>query len=64
MKSGFIFPILSTSEAAFRAALHTAVVSCGRAVLTVAHRLAIAQDAERVFVLDVARLWKGARQSS
>jgi ATP-binding cassette subfamily B protein len=46
----------SASEAAFRAALHTAVLGCGRAVLTVAHRLATAQDADRVLVLEAGQI--------
>jgi ATP-binding cassette subfamily B protein len=46
----------SASEAAFRAALHTAVLDCGRAVLTVAHRLATAQEADRVLVLEAGQI--------
>src|SRR2546429_6999752 len=46
----------SASEAAFRAALHAAVLSCGRTVLTVAHRLATAQDADRVLVLEAGQI--------
>jgi ABC-type multidrug transport system fused ATPase/permease subunit len=46
----------SASEAAVRAALHSAVVGCGRAVLTVAHRLAAAQDADRVLVMEAGRI--------
>jgi ATP-binding cassette, subfamily B, multidrug efflux pump len=46
----------SASEAAFRAALHTAVLGCGRAVLTVAHRLATARDADRVLVLEAGQI--------
>src|SRR2546425_12394454 len=46
----------SASEAAFRAALRTAVLGCGRAVLTVAHRLATAQDADRVLVLEAGQI--------
>src|SRR5262249_955326 len=42
----------SASEAALRSALHTAVLGCGRAVLTVAHRLATAQEADRVLVME------------
>jgi ATP-binding cassette subfamily B protein len=41
----------SSSEAALRATLRTAVMACGCAVLTVAHRLATAQEADRVLVL-------------
>ena len=46
----------SASEAAFRAALRTAVLGCGRAVLTVAHRLATAQEADRVLVLEAGQI--------
>ena len=46
----------SASEAAFRAALHTAVLDCGRAVLTVAHRLAAAQDADCVLVMEAGQI--------
>ena len=46
----------SASEAAFRAALATAVLGCGRTVLTVAHRLATAQDADRVLVLEAGQI--------
>jgi ATP-binding cassette subfamily B protein len=46
----------SASEAAFRAALHAAVMGCGRAVLTVAHRLATAQDADRVLVMEAGQI--------
>jgi ATP-binding cassette subfamily B multidrug efflux pump len=46
----------SASEAAFRAALRTAVLGDGRAVLTVAHRLATAQDADRVLVLEAGQI--------
>ena len=46
----------SASEAAVRAALHTAVMGSGRAVVTVAHRLAAAQDADRVLVLEAGRI--------
>ena len=42
----------SASEAAFRAALRESVLSCGCAVLTVAHRLSTAVEADRVVVLD------------
>lgn len=42
----------SASEALFRAALRTAVSAHGRAVLTVAHRLATALEADRVLVLE------------
>jgi ATP-binding cassette, subfamily B, multidrug efflux pump len=46
----------SASEAAVRAALRAAVMGSGRAVLTVAHRLAAAQDADRVLVLEAGRI--------
>jgi ATP-binding cassette subfamily B multidrug efflux pump len=46
----------SASEAAFRAALETAVLGCGRTVLTVAHRLATAQEADRVLVLEAGQI--------
>jgi ATP-binding cassette subfamily B protein len=46
----------SASEAAFRAALHAAVIDCGRTVLTVAHRLATAQEADRVLVLEAGQI--------
>jgi ABC-type multidrug transport system fused ATPase/permease subunit len=46
----------SASEAAFRAALHVAVMSCGRAVLTVAHRLSMAQEADRVLVMEAGQI--------
>ena len=46
----------SASEAAFRAALATAVLGCGRTVLTVAHRLATAQEADRVLVMEAGQI--------
>jgi ATP-binding cassette, subfamily B, multidrug efflux pump len=46
----------SASEAAVRAALRAAVAGSGRAVLTVAHRLAAAQDADRVLVMEAGRI--------
>ena len=49
----------SASEAAFRAALCTAVLGRGRAVLTVAHRLAAAQEADRVLVLEAGQIVEG-----
>lgn len=42
----------SASDAAFRAALRESVLSRGCAVLTVAHRLSTAVEADRVIVLD------------
>src|SRR5215475_2728879 len=46
----------SASEAAFRTALETAVLGSGRTVLTVAHRLATAQDADRVLVMEAGQI--------
>src|SRR5215510_3609074 len=46
----------SASEAAFRAALHAAVLGGGRTVLTVAHRLATAQEADRVLVIEAGQI--------
>jgi ATP-binding cassette subfamily B multidrug efflux pump len=46
----------SASEAAFRVAVQTAVLGCGRTVLTVAHRLATAQEADRVLVLEAGQI--------
>jgi ATP-binding cassette subfamily B protein len=49
----------SASEAAFRAALRAAVMGCDRAVLTVAHRLATAQEADRVLVMEAGQIVEG-----
>jgi ATP-binding cassette subfamily B multidrug efflux pump len=46
----------SASEAAVRAAIRAAVMSNGRTVLTVAHRLATAQDADRVLVMEAGQI--------
>jgi ATP-binding cassette subfamily B multidrug efflux pump len=46
----------SASEAAVRAAIRAAVMGSGRTVLTVAHRLATAQDADRVLVLEAGQI--------
>jgi ATP-binding cassette subfamily B protein len=46
----------SASEATFRAALQTAVLGSGRTVLTVAHRLATAQEADRVLVMEAGQI--------
>jgi ATP-binding cassette subfamily B protein len=46
----------SASEAAFRAALRTSVMDRGRAVLTVAHRLAVTREADRVLVMDAGKI--------
>jgi ATP-binding cassette subfamily B protein len=44
------------SDAAFRAALREHVLAAGTAVLTVAHRLATARDADRVLVMAAGRV--------
>jgi ATP-binding cassette, subfamily B, multidrug efflux pump len=46
----------SASEAAVRAAIRAAVMGRGRAVLTVAHRLATAQEADQVLVMEAGRI--------
>jgi ATP-binding cassette, subfamily B, multidrug efflux pump len=46
----------SASEAAFQAALRTVVMGSHRAVLTVAHRLATAKEADRVLVMEAGRI--------
>jgi ATP-binding cassette subfamily B protein len=46
----------SASEASFRAALQTAVLDCQRTVLTVAHRLATAQEADRVLLMEAGQI--------
>jgi ATP-binding cassette subfamily B protein len=46
----------SASEAAFQAALQAVVIGSHRAVLTVAHRLATAQDADRVLVMEAGQI--------
>jgi ATP-binding cassette, subfamily B, multidrug efflux pump len=46
----------SASEAAVRAAIRAAVIGSGRTVLTVAHRLATAQDADRVLVMEAGQI--------
>ena len=45
-----------TSEAALRDALRSTVLKRGTAVLTVAHRLSTARDADRVIVMDNGRI--------
>ena len=44
------------SEAAFRAALRASVSSQDRAVLTVAHRLSTAREADRVLVMEEGQI--------
>jgi ATP-binding cassette subfamily B protein len=44
------------SDAAFRAALHDHVLPAGTAVVTIAHRLATARDADRVLVMADGRI--------
>jgi ABC-type multidrug transport system fused ATPase/permease subunit len=44
------------SDAAFRAALHERVLPRGTAVLTVAHRLATAREADHVLVMAAGRI--------
>ena len=46
----------SASEAALRSALRAVVLDCGRTVLTVAHRLATAQEADRVLVMEAGQI--------
>jgi len=46
----------NASDAAFRAALRERVLPRGTAIVTVAHRLATALDADRVIVLDKGRV--------
>jgi ATP-binding cassette, subfamily B, multidrug efflux pump len=46
----------SASEAAFQAALRTVVMGSHCAVLTVAHRLATAKEADRVLVMEAGRI--------
>lgn len=46
----------SASEATFRAALRTAVLAGGRTVLTIAHRLATAQEADSVLVMEAGQI--------
>ncbi len=46
----------SASDAQFRAALRADVKGHGRTVLTVAHRLSTARDADRVIVVDMGRV--------
>jgi ATP-binding cassette subfamily B protein len=46
----------NASDAAFRAALRSIVRDEDKAVLTIAHRLATARDADRVIVMDHGRI--------
>ena len=46
------------SEAALREALRAAVLTRGTAVLTIAHRLATAREADRVVVIDQGRIFE------
>jgi ATP-binding cassette subfamily B protein len=46
----------STSEAAFRSALQMAVIGRKRTVLTVAHRLTTAQEADRVLLMEAGQI--------
>jgi ATP-binding cassette subfamily B protein len=46
----------NASDAGFRAALRSVVREQGQAVLTIAHRLATAREADRVVVLDRGRI--------
>jgi ATP-binding cassette subfamily B protein len=46
----------SASEALFREALRAQIAGHGKAVLTVAHRLSTARDADRVIVLEAGRI--------
>jgi ATP-binding cassette, subfamily B, multidrug efflux pump len=46
----------SASEAAIRGALRAVVMGSGRTVLTVAHRLATAQEADRVLVMEAGQI--------
>jgi len=46
----------TASDAAFRSALHAIVKEQNKAVLTIAHRLATAREADRVVVLDRGRV--------
>jgi ATP-binding cassette, subfamily B, multidrug efflux pump len=46
----------SASESAFREALRARITGHGKAVLTVAHRLSTAREADRVIVLEAGRI--------
>jgi len=51
----------SASEAAFQVALRAAVIGRGRAVVTVAHRLATARQADRVLVMEAGQIVETGR---
>jgi ATP-binding cassette, subfamily B, multidrug efflux pump len=46
----------SASEASVHAAIRAAVMGSGRTVLTVSHRLASAQDADRILVMEAGHI--------
>jgi ATP-binding cassette subfamily B protein len=52
------------SEAALREALRSTVLTRGTAVLTVAHRLATAREADRVVVIDQGRIIEDGRPAA